>query len=727
MEWNDRNSGGAALFALLGLVIAGCGADSNSSYTIGGTVSGLNSGGQVALSNDGGSALPVAVNGSYAFPLAVALNGSYSVTVATQPSGQSCSIANHSGAGVVADVTNISVVCATKTYTIGGSVTGLAVGQQLGLENNGADALSIHANGRFSFASPVAFDGSYSVTVATQPAGMTCTVSKLSGAGVVANINNVLVTCSSISFTIGGTVTGLATGGQVTLQDNAADALTVSADGTFSFATPVAYNSSYAVTVGTEPLGQVCTASNASNSAIHANVASVAVTCSSVSYSIGGSVSGLDPGTQVTLYNNGADALTVLANGAFTFATPVARNGSYAVTVGTNPFAHTCSSADGAAPDVTANVSSVAITCASFTASTLYSFAGGADGASPRSGLIQGPDGNLYGTTLSGGTAGHGTTYSITPEGAENVLYSFGSSGSDGSYPLGALIQASDSNFYGNTDSGGAYSSGTIFEMTPAGLETVLYSFGSTGADGVNPASRLLQASDGNFYGTSLNGGSHSQGAIYMVTPAGLETVLYSFGATNADGNDATSGLIQGSDGTFYGTTLAGGQANSGTFFSFTAAGGETVLHTFGTTGTDAVYPTGELLAAGDGNFYGVSQQGGTYGDGTIFQVTPAGVERLIYSFGATNSDGMVPCCQLLIGGDGNFYGTTVTGGTSGSGTIFMVTPAGVETLLHSFGGTSADGASPYSGLILANDGVLYGTASAGGASSNGTVYRFGP
>jgi uncharacterized repeat protein (TIGR03803 family) len=128
-----------------------------------------------------------------------------------------------------------------------------------------------------------------------------------------------------------------------------------------------------------------------------------------------------------------------------------------------------------------------------------------------------------------------------------------------------------------------------------------------------------------------------------------------------------------------------------------------------------------------DGNFYGGSQTGGLYANGAIFELTPAGVESLLYSFGATSADGSEPWGKLLIGGDGNFYGTTVYGGASGSGTIFVVTPAGVETVLYSFGGTSADGANPFGGLILANDGVLYGTASAGGAGSNGTVFRFGP
>jgi uncharacterized repeat protein (TIGR03803 family) len=733
MESIETGSGRATFLAMLGLALAGCGAGSNPapispspSYSIGGTVTGLKPGAQLALSNNGGSPLSISVNGDYAFPVAVALHGSYSVAVATQPSGQVCSVVNHSGAGVAANVTNVGVGCSNRTYTIGGSVAGLAAGQQLGLRDNGADALSISDNGKFTFATPVAFDGSYSVTVGTQPEGVICTVSNLSGAGVVANIGNILVNCSSIRYSVSGSVTGLASGLQVTLQDNAADALIVSGNGTFSFATPVAYGGSYAVTIATEPVGQICTASDASASAVHANVAGVAITCSNLSYSIGGSVSGLDPGAQVTLNNNGADALTVTANGAFTFATPVAHGGSYAVAVGTEPFAHSCVVSGGSGPNVSADVSTVAVACASFTESTLYSFAGGSDGVMPRGGLIQGLDGNLYGTTLDGGTAGDGTIYSITPDGIETVLHSFGVGG-DGAQPLGALIQASDGNFYGTSHGGGPNGAGTVFETTPAGVETVLYSFAYPGTDVFNPTSRLLQASDGNFYGTGNNGGSNSLGAIFKVTPAGVETVLYSFGATMNDGMYPASGLIQGSDGNFYGTTSGGGVAGNGTLFNVTAAGVETVLYSFGVSGADASSPAGELIADGEGHFYGVSEGGGSDGGGTVFVVTPAGVESVIYSFGGTPSDGTSPASALLLGGDGNFYGTTLAGGTSNLGTIFVVTPAGVETVLHSFGGTSVDGASPNAGLILASDGVLYGTASAGGAGTNGTVVRFGP
>ena len=171
----------------------------------------------------------------------------------------------------------------TSAYTIGGAVTGLAAGTQIILDNNGGDALTVTANGAFTFAAPVAKNGSYAVTIGTQPTGQTCSVANYTGAGVTANISTVNITCSTDTYTIGGTVTGLANGTQVTLDNNGGDALTVTTNGTFTFATPVTYNGSYAVTVGTQPTGQTCTVSNGSNTGIVANVTSVSIGCAAQS------------------------------------------------------------------------------------------------------------------------------------------------------------------------------------------------------------------------------------------------------------------------------------------------------------------------------------------------------------------------------------------------------------------------------------------------------------
>lgn len=365
-----RSLFGRAASTLLILGLAACGGGGGGdapTFTVGGTVTGLAAGTQIVLNNGGNDPLTVSANSTFVFSKTVPANGSYLVTITTQPVGQTCSVANFQGAGVTANVTNVNVTCSAVTHTVGGTVSGLAAGQQVTLNNNGADALAVGADGVFTFATPVAYNGSYAVTVGVQPTGQTCTVSSGSGAGVVANISDVAVTCSTNTFTVGGAVTGLASGQQVTLNNNTGDPLTVTADGSFTFATPVAFNGGYAVTVGTQPTGQTCSVSNGTGAGVTANVANVAVTCSTNTFTIGGTVTGLAAGQQVTLNNNAGDPLTVTADGSFTFTTPVNFNGSYAVTVGTQPTGQTCSVSNGTGSGVTANVSNANVTCSTNT------------------------------------------------------------------------------------------------------------------------------------------------------------------------------------------------------------------------------------------------------------------------------------------------------------------------------------------------------------------------
>lgn len=254
-----------------------------------------------------------------------------------------------------------STVNSTTAYNIGGSVSGLASGS-LTLLLNGAHAFTITADGRFTFPTPVS--STYAVTVAAQPAGKTCTVSNGSGTGVTASVSNIAVTCAVLTYPVGGTVAGLTGGAQVTLRNNGADPATVSANGAFSFATPIAYGGSSAVTVDSQPAGQTCTVSNGSHANVTASVSNVGVTCSVNTYTIGGTLSGLAASTQVTLRNNGADPVTVTANGAFAFATPVAWHGAYVVTVGTQPVGQTCTVTSGSGSNIVANIGSVVVACA---------------------------------------------------------------------------------------------------------------------------------------------------------------------------------------------------------------------------------------------------------------------------------------------------------------------------------------------------------------------------
>ncbi len=255
-------------------------AAASATYSIGGTVTGL-SGGGVILQDNGSDSLTVTANGLFTFGTQVAAGGNYSVTVKTQPSGQSCSVANGNGIAN-ANVTNVQVACSnsTSSFTIGGTVSGLS-GAGLVLQDNGGDNLSVSANGTFTFSIALPAGTNYNVTVATQPSNpvQTCSVGNSNGVAE-ANVTNISVTCSTVTYTIGGTLSGLSSG-NVVLQDNGGDNLTLKANGAFTFATPLAAGSTYTVTVKTQPTGESCSVSNGNGSA-NSNVTNVAVTCATV-------------------------------------------------------------------------------------------------------------------------------------------------------------------------------------------------------------------------------------------------------------------------------------------------------------------------------------------------------------------------------------------------------------------------------------------------------------
>jgi uncharacterized repeat protein (TIGR03803 family) len=358
--------------------------------------------------------------------------------------------------------------------------------------------------------------------------------------------------------------------------------------------------------------------------------------------------------------------------------------------------------------------------------SVLYSFQGGTDGSNPISGLISGRDGNGYGygTTSQGGTNNAGTVYKITASGQETVLYSF-QGGADGSNPTDTLIQDSDGNLYGTTNEGGSTNNGTVFKITPSGQETVLYSF-QGGTDGRNPAASLIKGRDGNFYGTTSEGGTMNYGTVFKITPSGQETVLYSFQG-ESDGAIPASSLITDSANNLYGTTYLGGSDDDGTVFKITPSGQETVLYRF-QDGNDGNNPTSGLIVDRYGNAYGTTHNGGSNNDGAVYKITASGQETVLYSFQG-GTDGDSPLGGLVLGSDGNFYGTTLFGGSGsgcdevGCGTIFQLTPSGQETVLYSFQG-GADGALPASSLITDSAGNLYGTTKTGGSNNDGTVFR---
>jgi uncharacterized repeat protein (TIGR03803 family) len=333
------------------------------------------------------------------------------------------------------------------------------------------------------------------------------------------------------------------------------------------------------------------------------------------------------------------------------------------------------------------------------TFTVLHQFAGGLDGQDPLDGsLILDSKGNLYGATVLGGSGacdgGCGTIFKVTPAGHETVLYSFTGTNGDGKYPYGSLVRDSAGNFYGTTYGGGTsgagcngYGCGTVFKLTPGGNETVLYSF-TGGVDGANPQAGLIRDSAGNLYGTTYLGGANNWGTLFKVDGSGNETVLHNFDGSTGDGGDVVGGLIEDSSGNLYGTTEGGG--NSGCDPSV------------------------------------------NIGCGTVYELATDGTEAVLHRFSYSGTGGQwLGEERLLRDTAGNIYGTSQAGHSGrGWGTVFKLDSAGNFTVLHSFSG-GAGGGNPWAGVISDPAGNLYGTTPEGGSGTClgfgcGTVYKLG-
>ena len=358
----------------------------------------------------------------------------------------------------------------------------------------------------------------------------------------------------------------------------------------------------------------------------------------------------------------------------------------------------------------------------------LYSFKStGGDGTQPQAGLILDPPGNLYGTTSQGGSSGAGTVFMLDNTGKETVLYSF--SGSDGFYPNASLLRDTAGNLYSTTYGGGSSGNGVVFRLNTDGTETVLHSFAGYPKDGANPWAALIQDSAGNLYSTTELGGAHQLGTVFKLTKTGKETILHSFkGNAHDDGGKPEAGLILDKEGNLYGTTYMGNGNRShgrGTVFKLERNGTATVLHSF-TGGTDGEYPVAGLIRDTAGNLYGTTLAGGdtncysSYGCGTVFQMDTSGVEVVLYRFG-DGGDGAFPHASLIRDAEGNLYGTAYEGGNGGCddhlgcGVVFKFDKNGTETVLHIFTGTNGDGVYPAGDLVRDASGNLYGTTYWGG------------
>jgi uncharacterized repeat protein (TIGR03803 family) len=366
---------------------------------------------------------------------------------------------------------------------------------------------------------------------------------------------------------------------------------------------------------------------------------------------------------------------------------------------------------------------------------TLVSFTGTNGpypGANPSAGLVLGTDGNFRGTAPNGGANSNGTIFEVSADGSFFTnIYNF-SGGTNGANPSGALISGGDGNFYGTTYNGGVNNWGTVFQFSTNGTCTMLGLLGGT--NGAHPDTALIQGRDGSLYGATKYGGPYTKttfggtgyGVIFQITTNGtLLTPVVFDGANGAN----SAALAPGHDGNFYGTTEWGGTMSPlplgfGTIFCLNPDGTFTNLYKF-SGGSDGGFPVGSLVQGNDGNFYGTTSSGGTNQLGTVFSVTPGGQFKSLYSF-MSSSAGGYPEGALVQGGDGNFYGTTYIGGDNQFGTIFEITTNGNLTRLISFTGTGGPslGANPQGALVQGTDGNFYGTTSLGGANGLGTIFR---
>src|ERR1035438_4036954 len=377
----------------------------------------------------------------------------------------------------------------------------------------------------------------------------------------------------------------------------------------------------------------------------------------------------------------------------------------------------------------------------------LFDFANySSKGANPGAGVVRDSAGNLYGTTVSGGSApeGAGVVFRVDTSGQEKVLYTF-TGGADGGSPYAGVIRDSAGNFYGTTSAGGTAGpygpAGVVYKLDTAGHQTVLYSF-TGGADGSNPYAGVIRDAGGIVYGTALEGGGTSgAGVVFELDTAGQETVLYSF-TGGADGAYPTAGVIRDSAGNLYGTTQGGGTAGAGVVFKLDRAGQETVLSSF-TGAADGGYPTAGVIRDSAGNLYGTTQGGGiTTGEcstgylpgcGVVFKLDGTGNETVLYAFTGL-ADGAFPYAGVIRDGAGRLFGTasgggitTGTCGTGGCGVVYKLDTTGNETVLHSFSGVP-DGAFPEGGVVADSAGNLYGTTYNGGIPAiyggQGAVYK---
>jgi len=374
------------------------------------------------------------------------------------------------------------------------------------------------------------------------------------------------------------------------------------------------------------------------------------------------------------------------------------------------------------------------------TFSVIYNFTGGSDGGYPLAGFVISPKGYLFGTASVGGSYGAGVVFGFSESGQEKVLYNF-TGGADGANPNSSLIFDASGDLYGTTYAGGAHGAGTVFEVTQAGEETVLYNF-TGGADGANPLSKLNFDTAGNLYGTTSAGGAYSGGTVFEVVKGGTEEVLHSFG-NGADGANVVAGVTLLENAAhavtaIFGTTAAGGTYGDGTVFALRGSQSgwkESVLHNFANQ-SDGGTPYAGLVFDRSGNLYGTTTAGGggndnaNDGGGTIFELTYANSEWNFSVLDGLSGSGVSGTYRnVILDASGNIYATTHCDGEYGSGTVYELTRSGstwTYNPLYAFTGGD-DGLYSYSNLVFDTQGNLYGTTRGGGTGGYGVVFKVTP
>ena len=687
---------GTTASANVGNVVVTCAA---SSHAVGGSVSGLNASGLV-LANGSDTVSVVSSATSFVLPTLVANGSSYEVTVATQPTGEACAVSNATGTVAGAAVTNVAVTCTDQPFSLGGSISGLTTtGLVLA---NGGDTLNVASGATvFTLPTPVDYSSAYAVHVQAQPTGLTCSVSQGSGTMPASAVTSVAVACAPQSFPLGGSISGLTSGG-LQLTDGT-DTLTVPSGATsFSFPTAVAFGSAYAVTVLTQPAGDTCTVASGTGTMPASAVTSVAVTCSPITYTVGGTISQLT--TTGLVLANGSDTLAVAANATqFTMPTSVAAGSTYNITVQTQPAGQTCSVSNGSGT-VSAVVTSVTVNCAN----NSYTV-GGSVSYLTASGLVLANGSDTLAVSANATTftmptsVVYGATYNVTvqtqPTG-QTCMVTNGSGTVSAANVTSIQVSCGTSSF--NTPGAGTWT-------VPAGVTSIqVVATGGGGAGG----------------GGSTNGGTAGNGgngavvtATLTVTPG--DTINYFVGGggtgttyTNVSGSGGGGGggggstnVIDGSDTSTQIIAGAGGGGGGAGNVGAPGGGGGTagtgINGGNGAAGTSAggIYTPGAGGAGGQGSSGDTGGSGGAGASAKNASSTSAG------GSGSGNSPGTGGDPSYSGGGgggggygggsggangNGDHLGAGGAGGGGGGGTL---APAGASVGLGSNGGGGGTGA----------------------------------